>query len=428
MPEKDFVAAQVEPEMRGRRQRLRDAIVAVAVVLGLYAVVMVGLIIERLALFVAYLVAAAGLTVLVRHRSLSKIRTRAAEALRTNGRTATVMLVLALASYPILLRDNPYLIQIGALSAIYVVMALGLNITLGYAGLLDIGFAVYFGAGAYTSAQLAIHFGLSFWAGAVLGGLCASLFGFVVAWPALRVHDHYLGLVTLGYGLMMNLLMRNLTFLTNGTDGVINIPPPAIGSYDFTQPLSVGPLILPFQANFYYLAVVIALVTAFFSYRLRESNLGRAWEAIREDEIAARCSGVNARGLKILAFSTGAFFGGIGGAIYAHMIGFIGPDSFTFLESMTILVMVVIGGAGTIFGVALGAIALIVLPERFREFAEFRLLFFGAALVLLMIYRPEGLFPRLRGRRLLPSIKLDALLHRPGAELRPGPDPQAVKP
>ena len=151
-------------------------------------------------------------------------------------------------------------------------------------------------------------------------------------------------------------------------------------------------------------------VTAFVSYRLRQSSLGRAWDAIREDEIAARCAGVDARGVKILAFSTGAFFGGIGGAIYAHMIGFIRPENFTFLESITILVMVVVGGAGNIMGVAIGAIILVVLPERFREFEHLRLLFFGIALVLLMINRPEGLFPRPRMRRVLPAGKLAAVL------------------
>src|SRR5207249_10858272 len=134
---------------------------------------------------------------------------------------------------------------------------------------------------------------ISFWIGVVLGGLVAAAFGLLVAWPALRVHDHYLGLVTLGYGLMMNLLARNLNFLTNGTDGVINIPPPTIGSHSFTEPLNILLLSLPFQANFYYLALAVALVTAFVSYRLLDSKLGRAWEAIREDEIAARCSGVN---------------------------------------------------------------------------------------------------------------------------------------
>jgi branched-chain amino acid transport system permease protein len=226
----------------------------------------------------------------------------------------------------------------------------------------------------------------------------------------LRVQDHYLGLVTLGYGLMMNLLARNLRFLTNGTDGVINIPPPSIGSHSFTQPLVIGSLSLPFQANYYYLAVTFALLTVFVSARLRRSKLGRAWDAIREDEIAARCSGVNARGVKILAFSTGAFFGGIGGAIYAHMIGYISPENFTFLESITILVMVVIGGTGNIFGVATGAILLVVLPERLREFEHLRLLLFGAALVLLMIYRPAGLFPRQRIQRLLPIGMLSGLL------------------
>jgi branched-chain amino acid transport system permease protein len=240
----------------------------------------------------------------------------------------------------------------------------------------------------------------------VLGGLTASFFGFIVAWPALRVHDHYLGLVTLGYGLMMNLLARNVRFLTNGTDGVINIPPPAIGSHEFTQPLQLGPLTLPFQANYFYLAVIVALVAAFVSYRLRQSKLGRAWDAIREDEIAARCAGVNARGVKIMAFSVGAFFGGIGGAIYAHMIGYISPENFTFLESITILVMVVVGGSGNIAGVTIGAILLVVLPERFREFEHLRMLFFGGALILLMINRPEGLFPRQRLRRILPVDKL----------------------
>jgi branched-chain amino acid transport system permease protein len=291
-----------------------------------------------------------------------------------------------------------------------VIMALGLNITLGYAGLLDIGFAVYYGAGAYTSAQFAIHFGTNFWLGLVFGGLSASFFGFLVAWPALRVHDHYLGLVTLGYGLVMNLLARNVYFLTNGTDGVINIPPPAVGSHEFTHPLNLGWMTLPFQANFYYLAVTLALLAAFVSYRLRQSKLGRAWDAIREDEIAARCSGVDARGVKILAFSTGAFFGGVGGAIYAHMIGFISPENFIFIESITIMVMVVMGGTGNIMGVAIGAVILVVLPERFREFEHLRLLFFGGALVLLMIYRPEGLSPRLRMRRTLHADKIVALL------------------
>jgi branched-chain amino acid transport system permease protein len=408
MPESDFISAQLALEPVPWRRKARQALAAAGTTVVLFALLIFGLTIESLPLFVAFIVGMIALG--IAYRQMPGIQAKIADAFRESQPCAIAMLIVLLAAYPLILSHNPYLTHVGALCAIYVIMALGLNITLGFAGLLDIGFAVYYGAGAYMSAQLAIHFGVSFWLGLVLGGLTAAFFGFVVAWPALRVHDHYLGLVTLGYGLMMNLLARNVAFLTNGTDGVINIPPPVIGTHAFTEPLSLGTLTLPFQANFYYLAVTIALVTAFVSYRLRQSALGRAWDAIREDEIAARCAGVDARGVKVLAFSTGAFFGGMGGAIYAHMIGFIGPENFTFLESITILVMVVIGGAGNIAGVAIGAIILVVLPERFREFEHLRLLFFGIALVLLMINRPEGIFPRARTRRLLPPEKLAAVV------------------
>jgi branched-chain amino acid transport system permease protein len=422
MPESDFATAQLAVEPAEGRHKVVDALLAVGTTIALFALVILALTIETLWVFIAFIVAMAALGFL--YQRSRGIKHRLQEAFRLSRAWLVAVLIVLLAIYPVILGGNPYLIHIGALCAIYVVMALGLNITLGFAGLLDIGFAVYFGAGAYMSAQLAIHFGVSFWLGLILGGLTAAFFGFIVAWPALRVHDHYLGLVTLGYGLMMNLLARNLAFLTNGTDGVINIPPPAIGSHVFTEPLSLGSLTLPFQANFYFLAVMLALVTAFVSYRLRQSALGRAWDAIREDEIAARCAGVNARGVKVLAFSTGAFFGGMGGAMYAHMIGFISPENFTFLESITILVMVVMGGAGNIAGVAIGAIILVVLPERFREFEHLRLLFFGIALVLLMINRPEGIFPRAHTRRLLPPGKIaGALAH----EARSAPAPAEAR-
>lgn len=408
MPEADFIGAQISGNgAQNAPERLRDFGIIGGVLLSVAVLFIVGMTIEQLPLFIAF--AAAIILISVFYRWVPSFGSRIGDAFRGHPRIAIVFLLLLLAAYPFVLSHNPYLIQIGALAAIYVVMALGLNITLGYAGLLDIGFAVYFGAGAYTSAQFAIHFGTSFWLGLILGGLSASFFGFLIAWPALRVSDHYLGLVTLGYGLMMDLLARNIYFLTNGTDGVINIPPPSIGSHSFTQPFVLGSIKLPFQANFYYLAVALALLAACVTYRLRQSRLGRAWDAIREDEIAARCSGVNARGIKILAFSCGAFLGGIGGATYAHMIGFISPENFTFIESITILVMVVLGGPGNIMGVTVGAIVLTFLPERFREFDNLRLLFFGAALVLLMIYRPQGLFPRQRVRRFLPPDKAASL-------------------
>jgi branched-chain amino acid transport system permease protein len=315
----------------------------------------------------------------------------------------------------------------GALAGIFVIMALGLNITLGFAGLLDVGFAVYFAAGAYTSAQLAVHFGTSFWIGLPLAGIVAAFFGFIVAWPALRVHGHYLAMVTLGYGMIMNLLHRNLKFLTNGTDGIINIPPPAIGDFDFLQPITIGGFELPFQANFYYLTLVLIAFTIYVSIRLRDSKLGRSWEAIREDEVAAKCFGVNLTHMKVIAFSTGAFFGGLGGAVFAHMIGFIHPDNFVLLVSITILAMVIIGGMGNIFGVILGAVLLIMIPERLREFEDLRMLLFGLALCLIMIYRPQGLFPNARRRRELQADKLDQLIEQSGKTGPPGQEDLRAK-
>jgi branched-chain amino acid transport system permease protein len=408
MPEGDFITAQFYDDVSSPSERLYDFVIISVVLLSVAILFVVGMTIEQLPVFICFAFILGVLSLL--YQRVPSIGSRIKMAFSRHRRFAIAFLILLLAIYPYVLNHSPYLIQIGALAAIYVVMALGLNVTLGFAGLLDIGFAVYFGAGAYTSAQLAIHLGTSFWVGLVLGGLSASFFGFLVAWPALRVSDHYLGLVTLGYGLMMDLLARNFYFLTNGTDGVINIPPPSIGSHSFTAPLHLGWVVLPFQANFYYLAVVLALLAAFVTYRLRQSKLGRAWDAIREDEIAARCSGVNAKGMKILAFSCGACLGGIGGATYAHMIGFISPENFTFNESITIMVMVVLGGPGNIMGVTIGAVLLTFLPERFREFDNLRLLFFGAALVMLMINRPQGLFPRQRLRRYLSADKISYLL------------------
>ena len=180
--------------------------------------------------------------------------------------------------------------------------------------------------------------------------------------------------------------------------------------------------------NFYFLALIITALTIFVSIRLRDSNLGRQWEAIREDEVAARCFGVNVTRLKIIAFSTGAFFGGIGGAVFAHMIGFVHPDNFVLLTSIMILAMVIIGGMGNIAGVVVGAVALTLIPERLREFEDLRMLLFGGALVLIMIYRPQGLFPNSRRRRELQAEKIDTLIAESGRDDAEAPDlPDEVK-
>jgi branched-chain amino acid transport system permease protein len=415
MPEIDFIQTQLRQEdRRTLAEKVRECAVLGAVLAVVSALFLYGLAIEKSVYLVAYLVFA-GLLFFGWQR-YEALDSWFKGLLRRNRTFAGVFLAVLLFSYPLIFIRDAYLIHLGALAGIFVIAALGLNITLGLAGLLDVGFAAYFAAGAYTSAQLAVHFGVSFWGGVVLGGLVAAFLGFCIAWPALRVQGHYLAMVTLGYGLIMNILHRNLRFLTNGTDGIINIPPPSLAGHDFVSPLSLFGLQFPFQANFYYLTLAFAGIVVLVSLRLQNSKIGRCWEAIREDEIAAKCFGVNLTHMKIVAFSTGAFFGGVAGAIFAHMIGFVHPDNFILLTSITILAMVLIGGMGNIFGVAIGAVLLIMIPERLREFANLRLLLFGAAMALIMIYRPQGLFPNLRRRRELEAEKVDRLIAESGKD------------
>lgn len=413
MPEIDFVQTQLaSSENRSPAARWRDRTLLAAAFTAVFAIFLIGMSIESVFLVMGYILVVtagiygAGRMPAVQHKARAVVAKDRPFAFAVVGGLALL--------YPVILSGDPYLIHLGALAAIFVIMALGLNITLGFAGLLDAGFAVYFAAGAYASAQLAVLYDLPFWVSMPVGGLVAAMFGFLIAWPALRVQGHYLAMVTLGYGMIMNILHRNLKFLTNGTDGVLNIPPPSIFGHSFLSPITVFGFTLPFQANFYYLALALIAIAVFVSYRLLNSNIGRCWEAIREDEIAAKCFGVSLTRLKVLAFSTGAFFGGIGGAVFAHMIGFIHPDNFMLLTSITILAMVLIGGMGNIWGVILGAVLLVIIPERLRDFENLRMLLFGASMALIMIYRPQGLFPSVRMRRELEEDKLNALIEKSG--------------
>ena len=418
MPEIDFIRSQFRQEdRRSISERTRDCTVLGAVLAVFAALMLFGLVIDNSRYLALYLAFAAALIIgWQRHKELDSWFKN---LLRQNTSFAVAFLVLLLLSYPFIFKSDAYLIHLAALAGIFVIVALGLNITLGLAGLLDVGFAAYFAAGAYTSAQLAVNFGVSFWVGVVAGGLVAAFLGFLVAWPALRVQGHYLAMVTLGYGLMMNILHRNLRFVTNSTDGIINIPPPSIAGHEFVEPIVIWGLKLPFQANFYYLSLALIGITVIVSLRLQNSKLGRCWEAIREDEIAASCFGINLARMKIIAFATGAFFGGVGGATFAHMIGFVHPDNFILLTSIMILAMVLIGGMGNILGVALGAVLLIVIPERMREFENIRLLLFGLAMLVIMIYRPQGLLPNVRRRRELQEEHVDRLIAQSGKD-----DPQ----
>ncbi|HEX5803127.1 MAG TPA: ABC transporter ATP-binding protein [Azospira sp.] len=304
---------------------------------------------------------------------------------------------------------------------LYAFLALGLNIVVGFAGLLDLGYIAFYAVGAYTWALLASpHFGLHlpFWVILPIGALCACVAGAVLGAPTLKLRGDYLAIVTLGFGEIVRIFMNNLNApvnITNGAQGITLIDPVAIGNFRFGTTSTVFGIDISGPQKYYYLLVLLALGVILVNYRLQHSRIGRAWQAIREDEIAAKAIGINTRNVKLLAFAMGASFGGIAGGIFAAMQGFVSPESFSLIESIMILAMVVLGGMGHIPGVILGAVLLTVLPEALRYavvpvqkalFGEvladpesLRMLIFGLALVLVMRYRPAGLWPSPERRR-----------------------------
>ena len=298
-------------------------------------------------------------------------------------------------------------VDLGTLVLIYVMLGLGLNIVVGLAGLLDLGYVGFYAVGAYTYAMLAMYFGVGFWTGLAAAGVMAAFFGFILGFPVLRLRGDYLAIVTLGFGEIIRILLNNLTSLTGGPRGIGNIPKPTLFGLEFSRKAPEGSQTfheffgIAFNAGhrvifLYLLALALVLITLFVINRLMRMPIGRAWEAIREDEIASRALGLNPTTIKLSAFTIGAIFAGFAGSFFAARQGFISPESFTFIESAIILAIVVLGGMGSQLGVILAAIAMTVLPELAREFNEYRMLLFGLMMVLMMIWRPQGLLPMKR--------------------------------
>ena len=298
---------------------------------------------------------------------------------------------------------------------LYVFLALGLNIVVGFAGLLDLGYIAFYAVGAYTWALLASpHFGLHLpiWAILPIGAGLACIAGVLLGSPTLKLRGDYLAIVTLGFGEIVRIFMNNLNApinITNGPQGITLIDPVTIGGLKFSGNTQLFGLTLSGPMKYYYLLVALAILVIIINLRLQHSRIGRAWQAIREDEIAAKAVGINTRNIKLLAFAMGASFGGIAGGVFAAMQGFVSPESFSLMESIMILARVVLGGMGHIPGVILGAVLLSILPEVLRygvgpaQMALFgkmlvdpeslRMLVFGLALVLVMRFKPAGLWP-----------------------------------
>jgi branched-chain amino acid transport system permease protein len=298
-------------------------------------------------------------------------------------------------------------IDLATLVLIYIMLGLGLNIVVGLAGLLDLGYVGFYAVGAYTYALLAMYFGMGFWTGLLVAGAMAALFGFLLGFPVLRLRGDYLAIVTLGFGEIIRILLNNMTWLTNGPNGIGGIPKPTFFGLEFSRRASEGMQTfheffgIDFNSNhrvifIYLLALALVLFTLFVINRLLRMPIGRAWEALREDEIACRSLGINPTAIKLNAFTIGATFAGFAGCFFAARQGFISPESFTFIESAIILAIVVLGGMGSQLGVILAAIIMTMLPELAREFNEYRMLLFGLMMVLMMIWRPQGLLPMKR--------------------------------
>jgi branched-chain amino acid transport system permease protein len=321
--------------------------------------------------------------------------------LKYNKIIGTVLILFAIA-LPFMPFANRRLIDVATLVVTYIMLGWGLNIVVGLAGLLDLGYVAFYAVGAYTYAMLSTNVGLSFWFALPIAGAMSASFGLLLGFPVLRLRGDYLAIVTLGFGEMIRVILTNWWWFTGGPNGINNVARPSFFGLPFERDATPGVETFaqffgldysPNQRVFflYFLILAFALVTNFFTLRIRRLPIGRAWEALREDETACRALGINPRNTKLTAFAIGAMFAGMAGSFFAARQGFVSPESFVFLESAVILAIVVLGGLGTQIGVVLAAAVLIGMPEFFRQLQDYRMLAFGIGMVLIMIWRPGGI-------------------------------------
>ena len=322
--------------------------------------------------------------------------------LDTKGYQIALTAIIFSVIFPFLPFTDRYLMDIAIMMLTYIMLGWGLNIVIGLAGLLDLGYVAFYAVGAYSYALFAIHFGWSFWICLPIAGIFAAMFGVLLGFPVLRLRGDYLAIVTLAFGEMIRILLLNWYQLTKGPDGLTGIPRPSFFGLPFKSFPDEGEQTFhtffgieydPMQRIIFlfYLILVLALITNLFTIKIRRLPIGRAWEALREDEIACKSLGVYPRNTKLTAFAIGAMFGGFAGSFFATRQAFISPESFTFIESAIIVAIVVLGGMGSQTGVVLATVFLIGLIEVFRDFESYRMIAFGGAMVLIMIFRPRGI-------------------------------------
>jgi ABC-type branched-subunit amino acid transport system permease subunit len=321
------------------------------------------------------------------------IEAKIENAFAAHVRFATLLAIAIVLVYPFVLEKSTYALHLLIVAQLYAVLALALNFQLGSANIPNFATGASYGIGAYVSALLALNWEVSFWLALPAAAIVATIFGFLLGLPSMRTRESYLALVTIAFGVVIHQLLNNLEF-TGGPNGLVGIPAPELFGHSFASPLVVFGHSLPAQANFYYLSALLVGIAILFAGRLHHSRVGLAWNALRADELAARCQGINTTWYKVLAFAVDAFLAGFAGTIYAFYVGFISPDNFTFLVSVTIMTMVIAGGMDNTLGVIVGAFLLTLLPEKLRAFSDYRILFFGITVIAFLMIRPQGIFPQ----------------------------------
>ena len=386
-----------------RRSMLVDLAVVLVVELIAYGVFLLGIEIDDAGEFLGFFIA---LTALAATLSTLGVFKGLAGPFRRNEGAAIALLAVLLLLFPFTQEGNTFWIQVTAQAGLFVLAALGLNIVVGSAGLLDLGYVAFFGIGTYTAALTGnalltnVNFHIPFLLVVlVVAPVVAAIFGVLLGAPTLRLRGDYLAIVTLGFGEIVRITLNNLDPLTRGPNGISSIPDPVIGGWSIGKGFTLAGFEISGNSVYFYLLLALIALTLGVIYRLNDSRIGRAWIAVREDEVAAAAMGINTTIIKLLAFAAGAWFAGMAGAVNAHLLTQVSPDSYTFPFSVLILAMVVLGGLGNPPGVILGALILTFLPEKLREFSDIRFLVFGFALILIMRFRPEGLLPSARRRR-----------------------------
>ncbi len=311
----------------------------------------------------------------------------------SNRKVTIIPLIILVVVVPFFFLQNIYIIHVLTLAVIFSIAVLGLNFQIGSSGMINFAQGTLMGIGAYTSALLCTHFGVSFWLGLLAAIIVSAFFGLILGLPTLKTKEYHLSLVTIAFAYVGYLLILNMSW-TGGPDGIAGIPKPQIFGFSFTQSITIGDIVIPGTMLYFYLTLVFLGILIALAKRIHYSWLGITWNAIRDDDIAAQCYGIKPTPYKLLSFVLGSIFAGVAGVLYAHFVGFISTESMDFSIDLLLVSMVILGGMDNIYGVIIGALLLVLIPEKFRSFEDFRLLFYGIILVLMLIFRPQGLFPK----------------------------------